>query len=871
MNVIKTLISKLNLTCYQALEKAASIGASRAHFNIELEHWLLAFIENRNSTLCGMLSESACQIDKITEDIHSSLECLKVGNDRAPAISDRILEVINEAWLITSLDYNQEVIHSGVILSVLIHKHTLQQLCLAISMEFAKLNPDNVRELMMLVFEENHENRFAGKDQSNKNIKTSALDQFTINLNEQAKHGKIDHAIGREDEINQIIDILSRRRQNNAILIGEPGVGKTAIVEGLALRIKDHEVPLNLNNVTIRVLDMGLLQAGAGVKGEFENRLKTLIEEIKSQASPIILFIDEAHMMIGAGASTGQGDAANLLKPALARGDLHCIAATTWSEYKRYFEKDAAFARRFQVVHVEEPDAESAIRMLRSLVSSLEKHHKVKIVDSAVQGATHLSQRYITGRQLPDKSISVLDTACSRVASQQTSKPARLEKLSKSIEQLTLELSNLEKEILRGGSHQARVKQLKKEIADHQHSLNQVTERWQKEWALTKKMIAVSDEIELVNNTLSAKSIKNGNKKLSKELVQLKKELRAIQGDEPLMQTCVDFDSVAKVIADWTGIPIGRMLNDEVARIMLLEKNLKKRIIGQDHALVAIASQLRISSAKLSDPNKPIGVFLFVGPSGVGKTETALALAEQIYHSEEKITVINMSEFKEEHKISMLAGSPPGYVGYGDGGVLTEAVRRKPYSIILLDEMEKAHPGVQELFYQVFDKGTLRDGQGQDINFRNSLIIMTSNVCSDSISKFCDQSEFDIDKLNESIHDELSRYFKSAFLGRLKVVPYVSLSDEMMIDIIKLKLSCIQKRIKSEHQVMLTFNECLINSILLKCLQSSLGARQVDNIISKEILPGLSAAILSHIADKKLLKSIQVAHSEEGGYWLNCS
>lgn len=871
MNTIKTLISKLNTPCYTALERAAAICASRTHFNIELEHWLLAILENEQSNFVGIISKAGCNYDKLIEDINHSLEMLKVGNDRSPAISDRVVDVINESWLISSLDENEELIHSGIILCALLQKHTLRQLCLAISNEFEKIPGESVREIMIDVHKSKQDGLIISDEsaQIKKPIKTTALDQFTINLNEQASLGKIDAAVGREDEIYQMIDILSRRRQNNAILTGEPGVGKTAIVEGLALRIVDQDVPDQLKNVVIHTLDLGLLQAGAGVKGEFENRLKKLIEEVKSQPYPIILFIDEAHMMIGAGASAGQGDAANLLKPALARGELRCIAATTWAEYKLYFEKDAALTRRFQVVKVEEPSAEVAICMLRSLVLGLEEHHGIKILDCALQAATLLSQRYISGRQLPDKSISVLDTACARTSSQQTTKPARLEKLEKLIEHQNVELLSLQKEIQRGINHNDRIKDLKKKILGDKKNLKALFDRWKTEQTISRQLVETTIKLESRKQKKPKKNVRSHKKDdLSQALENLTKQLQIIQGDDPLVQPYVDYDAVANVIADWTGIPVGRMQNNDILRMLDLEKSLQSRIVGQDHALTDIALKMRTSSAKLSDPEKPIGVFLFVGPSGVGKTETALALAEQIYGCEKNVTTINMSEFKEEHKVSMLVGSPPGYVGFGEGGILTEAVRRNPYSVILLDEIEKAHPGVQELFYQVFDKGMLRDGQGRDISFKNCVIIMTSNVCSDAITKLSDQSEErpDSEGLADLIYDELTQHFKPAFLGRVKVVPYFSLSDEMLKDIIKLKLSTVQSRLFDEHKIELKFDKEIIRNILMKCQQQALGARQVDNMITKNILPNLSSLVLSHIAERKTINSIQASISGDGGF-----
>ncbi len=856
-NPLKTLISKLDTNCYKALEKATSICVRLTHYDIEIEHWLLALLENDESIMVKMLGAYKCDIDRLTSDLNLSLEALRRGNAKAPTISNRLIDLINEAWLITSLDYDGKEVDSGIILCALLQNHTLNQICHAISKEFAKIDTGTLRDLMAKIQVENQTQTEAPTKQNTKLTKTPSLDQFAINLNEQAKLGKIDPAIGRENEIGQIVDILSRRKQNNAILTGEPGVGKTAIVEGLALRIVEKDVPDILKNVIIYTLDLGLLQAGAGVKGEFENRLKKLIDEIKQTACPIILFIDEAHTMIGAGAQAGQGDAANLLKPALARGELRCIAATTWSEYKKYFEKDAALTRRFQVVKVEEPNTETAMHMLRGLSKGFEQHHRVRILDSAINAATFLAQRYISGRYLPDKSISVLDTACSRVAGQQTAQPIELTRLQKLHDQLQLELDVLRQEKHHGFNNQERIKALEEKLAAYNKRKKSITNKWHKEKQLVDKIITLSAKMDtLFNNSKKSTELTN----IQKQLQKLQNKLITLQEDDPLVSPYVDGDTVAEVVADWTGIPVGRMLKDEISQMVQLETYLQKRIIGQDGALKAIASSLRTSSAKLADPNKPIGVFLFVGPSGVGKTETALALAEFLYNSENKITVINMSEFKEEHKISMLSGSPPGYVGYGEGGVLTEAVRRNPYSIVLLDEMEKAHSGVQEVFYQVFDKGTLKDGQGRDINFKNSLIIMTSNVCSEIIDSLCADPDTipEYDAIIKSIQDELRKTFKPAFLGRVTIVPYLSLSNAVLHNIIKLQLNRIDKQLNEQHGIALSFNKNVLEFISAQCTEQTIGARQIDNILRGKMLPKLSEIILSAIMQDEIISKIKI-------------
>lgn len=853
---LKTLISKLNPASHQALEKAAGLCLNRSHYNIELEHWLLALLQNEHSAFNVMLRLAQCNTDRLQSDINASLEALKTGNDQTPALSHRIIELINEAWLLASLEYAGSTIHSGILLCAILQNTVLQQVCAGISREFARFDSLNPRALLAQALNDSEENQNPSADQSiqapAKTGKQTALAQFTTNLNEQARAGRIDAAIGREDEIRQVIDILGRRRQNNAILTGEPGVGKTAIVEGLALRIVTGDVPDNLKNVVVHSLDIGLLQAGEGVKGEFENRLKNLIQEVKQSPQPIILFIDEAHTLIGAGAGAGQNDAANLLKPALARGELRSIAATTWSEYKQYFEKDAALTRRFQVVKVEEPDAVTAMRMLRSLVASLEKHHQVKILDSAVQSATLLSQRYITGRQLPDKSISVLDTASARVASKMSTTPAEIEKLQKLLEQLAIEQQQLDKESKQGLAHQERLSDLAAEIKSAELHVQALQTRWQKEKQLVDNLLQLNEQGKLSKTDTAQRQ-------------RLLKQLSLLQGDMPLVQAYVDEQAVAEVIADWTGIPVGRMLKDEIGQILELAKQLQQRIVGQDHALTKIAATIKSSRAKLTDPNKPSGVFLFVGPSGVGKTETALALAENLYGSDEKMTVINMSEFKEEHKVSLLAGSPPGYVGYGEGGVLTEAVRRKPYSLVLLDEMEKAHPGLQDVFYQVFDKGMLKDGQGRDIDFKNTLIIMTSNAASEQISKLCADPETqpEPDILAAAIHDELLKHFKPAFLGRVTVIPYLPLSETVLENVVRLKLKRIQDRMQSQHRVKLEITAQVVSTIISRCNQADIGARQVDNILAQTIVPEISEIVLNHLLSETPLTSLEVTLSEE--------
>jgi len=664
------------------------------------------------------------------------------------------------------------------------------------------------------------------------------LDKYTIDITEMARKGKIDPIQGRDGEIRQIIDILTRRRQNNPIITGEAGVGKTAVVEGFALKVVNKEVPPSLQDVSIHLLDLGLLQAGSGVRGEFETRLKSVISEVKYSKVPIILFIDEAHTLIGAGGAVGQGDAANLLKPALARGELRTIAATTHSEYKRYFEKDPALTRRFQEVRVDEPSEESAIRMLRGLKASLEEHHKVQILDVAIRTAVSLSHRFITGKKLPDKAISLLDTACARVGISQRSVPPEIEDLIQTHKDLEREIEILEQEKFGNGSHKNKIQDLKKDKKKTEEQKIELESKWKKELSLVEQINSLNSDLELSDETRE------------KELNPLRQKLVQIQGENPMVFPYVEEKNVAKVIAGWTGIPLGKMLAKEIDTILHLEEKLGEKIIGQDRALQTITRRIRTSRASLDDPNRPIGVFLLTGPSGVGKTETAVILADVLYGGEKNIITINMSEYQESHTVSTLRGSPPGYVGYGEGGVLTEAVRKNPYSIVLLDESEKAHPDVMELFYQVFDKGTMEDGEGVSVDFKNTVIFLTSNLGAEKIIDLWsnNESQSSIEETVKVIRNELAQHFKNALLGRLTIVPYFPLGSEMIKKIVKLKLIKIKKRFQKQHQAELKYPEKLIDHITEGSTQIESGARNIDNILTHNLLPGLSTKILEKMA-----------------------
>ncbi len=811
---------------------------------------------------------------RLVNDITRSLDKMKTGNSRAPTLSPEIVEAAKQAWLLASLEHGYARLRSGHLLWAMLADETLARHTRETSSQFGKINADALKRDLLTITRDSVEAATAttsvegapatggeGGEGMPRPAGSGALDQFTIDLTAKARAGKIDPILGRDTEIRQVVDILTRRRQNNPILTGEAGVGKTAVVEGFALRIAEGDVPPSLKNVVIRTLDLGLLQAGAGVKGEFENRLKNVIEEVKASPKPIILFIDEAHQMIGAGGSAGQGDAANLLKPALARGELRTIAATTWAEYKKFFEKDAALTRRFQVVKVEEPSEPIAIAMVRGIVATLEKHHGIRILDEAVEAAVKLSARFIPSRQLPDKAVSLIDTACARVAMSQAAMPAQLEDRIRRIALIDTELSILDREISAGADHAARKDELIEEHAKLDQDRLALEARWGEESALATEIAETRGHIENPDDGQD----KDG---LRAKLAAATSKLSALQGEQPLVFPVVDAQAVAEIVESWTGIPAGRMQSDEINTVLNLQAAMGRRIVGQDHALEAVAQAIRTSRAKLTDPRKPIGVFLMVGTSGTGKTETALTLADLLYGGEQNMTTINMTEFKEEHKVSLLMGSPPGYIGYGEGGILTEAVRRRPYSVVLLDEMEKAHPGVQDVFFQVFDKGNMKDGEGRDIDFKNTVIIMTSNAGSDLITKlFADpETAPDAAGLREALMPELMKYFKPAFLGRVNLVPYFPLSEAIIRQIVGLQLNRIARRVREAYKAEFEFDNELVDTIARRCTESSSGARNVENILSRTLLPELSAEVLGRLAEGGAINRIAVGIDPEGSF-----
>ncbi|MFA1682095.1 type VI secretion system ATPase TssH [Achromobacter dolens] len=885
---LKTLIGKLNQTCRQAAERAASLCMAQGHYEVDLEHLFLALLEKPASDFSIVARRSGIEASVLEADLNAEIRGFKNGNTRTPVFSPHLPRLFEHAWLIASLDTQTTRIRSGHLLLALLTEPDLAALARRGSRLFESFRLEELKHdfaALTAGSEEAGQSVALGDDAAQGEAaspaaalsKTPALDQYTTNLTERAREGKIDPVIGRDAEIRQMIDILTRRRQNNPILTGEAGVGKTAVVEGLALRIVAGDVPPALAGVALRTLDMGLLQAGASVKGEFENRLKSVIDEVKQSPTPIILFIDEAHTMIGAGGQAGQNDAANLLKPALARGELRTIAATTWSEYKKYFEKDAALARRFQVVKVEEPSETLAASMLRGMAPLMEQHFGVRILDEAIVAAARLSHRYISGRQLPDKAVGVLDTACARVALGRSATPALIDDARHRLARQETERAALRREAAAGAAQSARLRELDEEMAATRQQLADAEARLAQESELVRQIHALREELEAAGQEPDAEAgaKRRGGKAAEPtpaqaQLAELQQQLRALQGDAPLVPAYVDAQVIAEIVSAWTGIPLGRMVNDEIRTVLELQPLLAERVIGQDHALHAIAQRVRTARAGLEDPNKPKGVFLFVGPSGVGKTETALAVADILYGGERKLVTINMSEYQEAHSVSGLKGSPPGYVGYGEGGVLTEAVRRQPYSVVLLDEIEKAHPDVLELFFQVFDKGVMDDAEGREIDFRNTLIILTSNVGSSTIMQAClnktAEERPDPDALQELLAPQLYKAFKPAFLGRMKTIAYYPVDDDALARIIGLKLARIAERVQANHRAVFDWDDALVEAVLARCTEVDTGARNVDHILNGTLLPQIAEQVLGRMAQGEAIARIRVTAGKNGDF-----
>jgi type VI secretion system protein VasG len=868
---LKTLIGKLNDTTRLAATRAAGICVGMGQYEVEIEHLFLALLEQERSDF--VLAARHCDISPaaLEADLRKEISGFRTGSSRTPVFSRHLPPLLEHAWLLASLALPQpDQIRSVHLLIALLTEPELAQLAARASRLFARFPIAEIKHQPEKYTHGSQEEKTAASAADTDPLtdmaqqagaRTPALDQFTTSLTGLAREGRIDPVIGREAEIRQVIDILMRRRQNNPILTGEAGVGKTAVVEGLALRIVAGEVPQVLQGVEIRALDMGLLQAGASVKGEFEARLKNVINEVKQSPRAIILFIDEAHTMIGAGGQAGQNDAANLLKPALARGELRTIAATTWSEYKKYFEKDAALARRFQVVKVEEPSEDIACAMLRAMAPLMERHFGIRIRDEAVTEAVRLSHRYISGRQLPDKAVSVLDTACAKVALGQSAAPAVLETTASRLARIAAEIAALQREHGEecgsppgkdSARRQQRLRELSSEQAALQASHDACRERWQHECGLGGRISAAHVDGDLV------------------AVRALKQELAGLQGEAPLVPVEVDAAAVAAIVSGWTGIPLGKMVRDEIHTVLNLRDALQQRILGQPHAMEAVAQRVRTARANLDDPNKPKGVFLFAGPSGVGKTETALALADLLYGGERKLLIINMSEYQEAHSVAGLKGSPPGYVGYGEGGVLTEAVRRNPYSVVLLDEIEKAHPDVSELFFQVFDKGVMDDAEGREIDFRNTIIIATSNAGSAAMMQAClNKPEAERPApadLEQLIRPQLMKHFKPAFLGRLKVIAFYPIADEVLARIIHLKLARIAQRVRDNHHAEFSYDDALVEAVLARCTEVDSGARNVDHILNGSLLPEIAEAVLARMAEGAAISRIKAGANRQGQF-----
>jgi type VI secretion system protein VasG len=855
------LFGKLNPIAYRSIEGATVFCRLRGNPYVELAHWLNQIVQAQDSDLHRAAGHFEIDISRLSADLTMALDKLPRGATSISDFAPQIEESIERAWVFATLMFGAAQIRTGHLLVGIIKTPTLRNALHATSRQWERIRADTFSEDFDAILGGSPEASMAATDSSAQPGeateamapaamgKQEALGRFSVDLTQRARDGAIDAVTGRDGEIRQVIDVLMRRRQNNPILTGEAGVGKTAIVEGFALRIARGDVPPMLRDVSLRMLDIGLLQAGASMKGEFESRLRQVIDEVQSSPRPIILFIDEAHTLIGAGGAAGTGDAANLLKPALARGTLRTIAATTFAEYKKYFEKDPALTRRFQAVQVDEPDEEKAITMMRGIAVPLEQHHRVQILDEAIEAAVRLSHRYIPARQLPDKSVSLLDTAAARVAVSQYASPPALEDCRRRIADLETEQAIIGREAAVGIDVGERAARLTRKLAEEQASLAELETRWEAERALVEKILSLRARLREAAMAAKTSEAMGENVALLDELRRLQTELAAVQGESPLVLLSVDEQAVASVVGDWTGIPVSRMVRDQAQAVMTLAETLSRRVVGQDHGLQMIARRVQTSRAGLDNPVKPVGVFMLCGPSGVGKTETALAIAEALYGGEQNLITINMSEFQEAHTVSTLKGAPPGYVGYGAGGVLTEAVRRKPYSVVLLDEIEKAHPDVHEIFFQVFDKGVMEDGEGRSIDFRNTLILLTSNVGTDLIMSMCGDPELipEIDEIAQGLRTPLLKVFPPALLGRLIVIPYLPLSPEVMADIIRLQLDRIAARVTFRHGIPFTYGDEVVDLIASRCNEPESGGRMIDAILTNTLLPDISGALLNRM------------------------
>jgi len=869
------LFGKLNSLAYKSIEGATVFCKLRGNPYVELVHWLHQVLQQPNSDLACIVRAFNLDGARLAQNFTEALDRLPRGATSISDLSAHIEDATERAWVWSTLKFGDSQVRTGYLVLAILKTPALKNVLGGISREFDKIKPDSLAEDFTQVVQGSPEGALGASDGSQVAAppgeasgamppaqlgKQEALKRFTVDLTEQARQGKIDPVVGRDEEIRQIVDILMRRRQNNPILTGEAGVGKTAVVEGFARRIAAGDVPPSLAEVSLRALDVGLLQAGASMKGEFEQRLRQVIDEVQASTKPIVLFIDEVHTLVGAGGAAGTGDAANLLKPALARGTLRTIGATTWAEYKKYIEKDPALTRRFQTVKVDEPDEEKALLMMRGIVSTMEKHHRVQILDEALEAAVKLSHRYIPDRQLPDKAVSLLDTSCARVAVSHHATPAQVEDCQRRVEALRVELEIIAREASIGLDVSER-ESAARALLESETVRFEVLET---AWRLEKSLV---DEVLSLRTKLRDGTVAGADRVVALErLRELQAELELTQGESPLVLPGVDEQAVASVVADWTGIPVGRMVKDEIATVLSLASALGQRVIGQDHALEAVAKRLQTARAGLENPNKPIGVFMLAGPSGVGKTETALTLAEALYGGEQNLITINMSEFQEAHSVSTLKGSPPGYVGYGEGGVLTEAVRRKPYSVVLLDEVEKAHADVHEIFFQVFDKGVMEDAEGRLIDFRNTLIILTTNVGTDLIMGMCKDPDLlpDAEGIAKALRAPLLKTFPAALLGRMVVIPYYPLSDSMLGRIIRLQMDRVVARISRNHGVTLRYDDAVVKLIASRCTEPESGGRMIDAILTNTVLPQISREFLQRLsqANPTTQISIEVAGGE---------
>jgi type VI secretion system protein VasG len=877
------LFGKLDALAYKAIESATVFCKLRGNPYVELEHWLFQILQNQDSDLHRIVQHYGIESAALAADLTRALDRLPRGATSITDLSAHLENAVERGWVYGSLLFGDAVVRTGYLLVGILKTPSLRNVLLAISRQFERIKADDLVEQLGAITRGSPEDAqratdgYGGGELAPGEAsgamspaamgKQEALKRFAVDLTERARKGELDPVAGRDEEIRQIVDILMRRRQNNPILTGEAGVGKTAVVEGFALRLARGDVPPQLRDVSLYTLDVGLLQAGASMKGEFENRLRQVIDEVQSSPKPIILFIDEAHTLVGAGGAAGTGDAANLLKPALARGKLRTIAATTWAEYKKHIEKDPALTRRFQVVQVPEPSEEKAVLMLRGVASVLEQHHRVQLLDAAIEAAVKLSHRYIPARQLPDKAVSLLDTACARVAVSQHAMPPEIEDTTRRIEALTTERDIIRREETIGIDAIARRTRVEGELVQAKEALARLQTRYDEERALVDRLLALRADLRKgakpVDGTDAPENAAPPPERAAQlvELAELQKKLAAVQGDAPLVLPSVDEHAVASVVQDWTGIPVGRMVKNEVENVLQLAETLNKRVIGQKHALEMIARRIQTSRARLDNPNKPIGVFLLAGTSGVGKTETALTLAEALYGGEQNVITINMSEYQEAHTVSTLKGAPPGYVGYGEGGVLTEAVRRRPYSVVLLDEVEKAHPDVHELFFQVFDKGWMEDGEGRYIDFKNTIILLTSNVGSDLIMSLCKDPELmpEPEGIAKALREPLLKVFPAALLGRVVTIPYYPLSDEMLGNIVQLQLDRIKRRVEANHGVPFTYDDAVVKLIVSRCNEVESGGRVVDAILTNSVLPRISKEYLERLAQGNAIARVALS------------